>query len=36
VFQIGGRQASYELRTSSGANPFRLPTLEGFRCPEQL
>ena len=36
VFQIGGRQATYELRTSSGLNPFRLPTLEGFRCPEQL
>ena len=36
IFQLGGRQAIYELRTASGANPFRLRELEGFRCPEQL
>ena len=36
LFQLGGRQAIYELRTASGSNPFRLRELEGFRCPEQL
>ena len=36
TFQLGGRQAVYELRTASGSNPFRLRELEGFRCPEQL
>jgi len=36
VFQFGGRQGSYELRTSGTFNPFRLRELEGFRCPEQL
>ncbi|KAB2924334.1 MAG: type VI secretion system membrane subunit TssM, partial [Candidatus Contendobacter sp.] len=36
TFQLGGRQAVYELRTTSGVNPFRLRELEGFRCPEQL
>lgn len=36
TFQLGGRQAVYELRTPGGANPFRLRELEGFRCPEQL
>ncbi len=36
TFQLGGRQAAYELRAAIGANPFRLRELEGFRCPEQL
>ncbi|HPF57524.1 MAG TPA: type VI secretion system membrane subunit TssM [Candidatus Competibacteraceae bacterium] len=36
AFQLGGRQAIYELRSSSGSNPFRLRELEGFRCPDQL
>ena len=36
TFQLAGRQAIYELRTSGGSNPFRLRELEGFRCPEQL
>ena len=36
VFQSGGRQGTYELRTSGTFNPFRLRELEGFRCPEQL
>ncbi len=36
TFQLGGRQAIYELRTASGSNPFRPRELEGFRCPEQL
>lgn len=36
TFQLAGRQAVYELRTTSGSNPFRLRELEGFRCPEQL
>jgi type VI secretion system protein ImpL len=36
TFQLGGRQAVYDLRTASGSNPFGLRELEGFRCPEQL
>ena len=36
TFQLGGRQAIYELRTASSSNPFRPRELEGFRCPEQL
>ncbi len=36
TFQVGGRQALYELRTTSGSNPFQLRELEGFRCPDQL
>ncbi|HRX70434.1 MAG: type VI secretion system membrane subunit TssM [Gammaproteobacteria bacterium] len=37
AFQLGGRQAIYELRIPGGdANPFRLRELEGFRCPDQL
>ncbi|MBS1247701.1 MAG: icmF1, partial [Proteobacteria bacterium] len=36
TFQLGGRQAVYELRAASGFNPFDLPELKGFRCPEQL
>lgn len=35
TFQLGGRQAVYELRTASG-NPFRLRELEKLQCPEQL
>ncbi|HCK81564.1 MAG TPA: hypothetical protein DIC59_08870 [Candidatus Competibacteraceae bacterium] len=35
TFQLGGRQASYELRTAGG-NPFRLRELEKLQCPEQL
>ncbi|MBL8260731.1 MAG: type VI secretion system membrane subunit TssM [Candidatus Competibacteraceae bacterium] len=35
AFQLGGRQAVYELRTGGG-NPFRLRELEKFQCPEQL
>jgi type VI secretion system protein ImpL len=36
TFQLGGRQALYELRTTSGSNPFQLQELERFRCPDQL
>ncbi|MDS4071066.1 MAG: type VI secretion system membrane subunit TssM [Candidatus Competibacter sp.] len=36
TFQLGGRQAVYELRAPGGSNPFRLRELEGFRCPDQL
>ncbi|MBK8181845.1 MAG: type VI secretion system membrane subunit TssM [Candidatus Competibacteraceae bacterium] len=37
LFQVSGRQATYELRLASGGhNPFRLRELENFRCPEQL
>lgn len=36
TFQLGGRQAVFELRIAGGVNPFRLRELEGFRCPEQL
>ena len=36
TFQLGGRQAVYDLRTAGANNPFRLRELENFRCPEQL
>ena len=36
TFQLNGRQAVYEMRTSGSVNPFRPRELEGFQCPEQL
>jgi type VI secretion system protein ImpL len=33
VFEVGGRHASFEVESSSGANPFRLRELEHFDCP---
>jgi type VI secretion system protein ImpL len=36
TFQAQGHKARYELRANSVNNPFRLPELESFRCPESL
>ena len=36
TFQIEGRTATFELRASSVFNPFRLPALEHFECPDRL
>jgi type VI secretion system protein ImpL len=36
TFQVQGYKARYELRANSVNNPFRLPELESFRCPESL
>ena len=33
VFDVGGRHASFEFESNSGANPFRLRELERFDCP---
>jgi type VI secretion system protein ImpL len=33
VFDVGGRHASFDVSSSSGANPFRLRELERFECP---
>lgn len=35
-FKLGGRSVTYELKTLSRYDPFRLPELEAFRCPEQI
>jgi type VI secretion system protein ImpL len=34
TFQIGDRQATFEIRTNSGPNPFAPSLLQDFRCPE--
>jgi type VI secretion system protein ImpL len=36
TFEIGGRKAVYALTASSVLNPFRLPALHAFSCPERL
>jgi len=36
TFDIGGRKAVYALTASSVLNPFRLPALHSFSCPERL
>ncbi|GAA4333571.1 type VI secretion system membrane subunit TssM [Pigmentiphaga soli] len=36
VFDTEGRQARFEVTTSSVNNPFRLPELRSFACPENL
>jgi type VI secretion system protein ImpL len=35
VFNLGGRRASFDVETESGANPFRMPELERFDCPSR-
>ena len=35
-FQIGGRDASFQIQASSVLNPFTLPALSEFRCPRGL
>ncbi len=34
TFQIGDRQATFEIRASAGPNPFTPGLLQDFRCPE--
>jgi len=36
TFDIGGRKAVYALTASSVRNPFQLPALHAFRCPDRL
>lgn len=36
TFDVGGRRATFEVRAGSAYNPFDLPELQSFRCPEQL
>ena len=36
TFSIDGRNAQFEVTTSSVRNPFRLPDLEQFQCPGGL
>jgi type VI secretion system protein ImpL len=36
TFQVGGLKARYELRAGSVFNPFNLPELQKFHCPESL
>ncbi len=33
TFNIQGREAKFELRANSAANPFQLSDLQLFRCP---
>lgn len=35
-FNIDGRDATFELRANSAFNPFSLPALRDFRCPQNL
>jgi type VI secretion system protein ImpL len=34
TFQVGARQATFEIRASPGFNPFTPNLLQDFRCPE--
>jgi len=36
TFNIDGRNATFELRANSAFNPFSLPALRNFRCPQSL
>lgn len=36
TFQVAGLSASFQLRADSVLNPFRLPALKSFSCPERL
>jgi type VI secretion system protein ImpL len=33
VFDVGGKHASFDVGSDTGANPFRLRELEQFQCP---
>ena len=35
-FELGGFTAKYELRANSVLNPFSLPELTGFQCPNRI
>jgi len=36
TLDVGGRKATFEVRSSSVHNPFRLPEMENFSCPKEL
>jgi type VI secretion system protein ImpL len=36
TFNVGGRSATFELRAGSVNNPFSMPALRDFRCPDSL
>ncbi|MEJ2694823.1 MAG: type VI secretion system membrane subunit TssM [Candidatus Thiodiazotropha sp.] len=36
TFNVGGRQARFQLRSSGALNPFKLKELTEFRCPNRL
>lgn len=36
TFTVGGRFAIFDLRAGSAFNPFDLPALDRFRCPQSL
>jgi type VI secretion system protein ImpL len=36
TFNVGGRDASFELRANSAINPFKLRELQQFSCPSNL
>jgi type VI secretion system protein ImpL len=35
-FVIGGREVAYQVKVGSPDNPFTLPALRGFQCPDSL
>ena len=35
-FQLDDRWVEYEIRANSAFNPFNLPELRAFRCPDKL
>ena len=36
TFDLGNRSASFDVQTGSVLNPFSLPQIEAFECPESL
>jgi type VI secretion system protein ImpL len=36
IFSVGGRTATFDMRSGSALNPFGLPALSEFNCPKSL
>ncbi|MDR1227703.1 MAG: type VI secretion system membrane subunit TssM [Azoarcus sp.] len=36
TLSVGGRMATFEIRPTSVHNPFKLPELSSFRCPQNM
>jgi type VI secretion system protein ImpL len=36
VLNVGGRRSTFEIRPASTNNPFNLPELRSFRCPQAM
>ena len=36
TFRLGDRSATFDVQTGSVLNPFSLPELQAFRCPQEL